>query len=84
MTPERYKEARQLLKSKYNQSYKIATAYVDRITNFPAIKAEDGEALQQLSIMLTSCKNTLKEIGYLNKIENPDCLQKIIDKLHLA
>ena len=31
--------------------------------------------------MLTSCKNTLKEIGYLNKIENPDSLQRTMEKL---
>lgn len=76
-----YKEARRLLKAKYGQNYKIATAYIERITNCPPIKSEDGEALQQFSIMLTSCKNTLKEIGYLNKIENPDNMHRIIEKL---
>jgi hypothetical protein len=61
---EGYKEARRLLKTKYRRNYQIATAYVERVTNYPAIKSEDGESLQRFSIMLTTCKNALKQIGY--------------------
>jgi len=78
---EGYQEARRLLKSRYGQSYKIATAYVNRVTNGPPIRHEDGEALQKFSVLLTSCKNTLKEIGCLNKIENPDSLQRVVERL---
>ncbi len=82
MKPEEgYTEARRLLKEKYGQSYRIATAYVDRVTEATPIKSEDGTALQTFSVLLISCRNTFKEIGYLNKIENPDCLIKIIEKL---
>ena len=76
-----YKTARQLLKNKYGQSYKIATAHVDKIMNSPTIKAEDGPALQRYSVLLTSCKNTLKKIRFINKIENQHTLQKIIQRL---
>ena len=31
--------------------------------------------------MLTNCKNALKEIGYQRKIENPDTMQRIVEKL---
>ena len=48
---EGYQEARRLLKSRYGQSYKIATAYVNRVTNGPLIRHEDGEALQKLSVL---------------------------------
>ena len=34
-----------------------------------------------LFVMLTACKNTLKEIGYLSKVENPDTLMMIINRL---
>ena len=34
-------------------------------------------------MFITSCKNSLKEIGYLNKIENPDTPQRIIGRLPL-
>ena len=82
MKPEEgYTEARRLLKEKYGQNYRIATALVNRVTEAAPIKSEDGIALQTFSVLLVSCRNTLKEIGYLNKIENLDCLIKIIEKL---
>ena len=78
---EGYREARKLLLERYGQAYKIATAFVDRIANGPPIKAEDGPGLQKFSILLTSCSNTLTEIGYISKLENPDGLRKIVDRL---
>ena len=76
-----YDEARRLLLERYGQPYKIATAFVERLTKGPQIKAEDGPGLQRLSILLTSCKNTLTAIGYLNKLENPESMKKIIERL---
>ena len=79
MDPEEgYKTARTLFRDRYGQWYKIATALIDHVTQTQQIKADDGPALQRYSVLLTSCKNALKEIGYLNKIENPDTLQRII------
>lgn len=76
-----YQEARRLLKSRYGQPYKIASAYVDKVVNGPQIKSEDGEALQKFSVLLTSCRNTLKETKYLSKIDNPDSLRGIVNRL---
>ena len=78
---EGYREAHRPLKERYGQSYKITSAYVTRVTNGPPIKHEDGQAFQKFSILLTSCKNTLREVGYLNKIENPDSMQRVIERL---
>ncbi len=78
---EGYREARRLLLERYGQAYKIASAFVERISNGPPIKAEDGLGLQRFSILLTSCSNTLKDIGYLSKLENPNGMRKIIDRL---
>ncbi|PFX14233.1 hypothetical protein AWC38_SpisGene21625 [Stylophora pistillata] len=76
-----YKTSRALLKDRYGESYKIATALIDQVKKSPQIKADDGPALQRYSVLLTSFKNSLQEIGYLSKIENPDTLQKIIGRL---
>ena len=76
-----YNEARKLLAERYGQPYTITTAYVDRVINGQPIRSEDGPALQKFSILLTSCRNTLKEISYLTRLENPDCLRKIVDQL---
>ena len=43
MKPEEgYKEARRLLKEKYGENYKIATTYVDRLSQFPPISQKMG------------------------------------------
>ncbi|XP_078357279.1 uncharacterized protein LOC144642164 [Oculina patagonica] len=78
---EGYVEARRLLKERYGQGYKIAAAHVKRLVEGPQIKAEDGTALERFSIQLTSCVNTLTDIGYLNKLDNPDNLKKVIERL---
>ena len=71
MKPEEgYETARLLLKNRY-QGYKIATAYVERLTKVQPEGSEDGSTLQTFSVMLTSCENALKEIGYQSNIENP-------------
>lgn len=75
-----YREARKLLLERYGQPYKIAAAFVDRLTNDPQLKAEDGPGLKRFSILLTSCKNTLGEISYISKLENPDSMRKIVDR----
>lgn len=59
---EGYVEAKRLLKERYGQGYKIAAAHVKRLVEGPQIKAEDGTALEQFSIQLTSCVNTLTDI----------------------
>ena len=46
---EGYSEARKILKKRYGESYRIATAYVDRVTKGPALKAKDSKGLQKLS-----------------------------------
>ena len=78
-----YQRARELLKQRYGENYRIATAYIDRIVNGPVhmIKEEDSKALDKFSILLTSCKNTLEEIGYHHRLENPDSLLNVVNRL---
>jgi len=78
---EGYREARKLLAKRYGQPYKIASAYVEHVANGPVIRAEDGAVLQSFSTLMTTCKNTLIEIGYLSKTENPDSLKKVVARL---
>ena len=78
---EGYVEAKRLLKERYGQGYKPAAAQVKRLVEGPQLKADDGTALEQFSIQLTSCIKTLTDIGYLNKLDNPDNLKKVIESL---
>ena len=61
---EGYSKAKKLLEARFGQKHNIAMAYVDQLTNGPYIKAEDAESLEGFSILLSSCTNTLKAIGY--------------------
>ena len=81
---EGYREARKLLLERYCQPYNIASALVDKIANGPVIRVDDGAGLQKLSVQLTSCSNTLNEIGYMSKLQNPDTLRRIIDRLPVS
>ena len=81
---EGYTEATRLLKERYGQNYQIASAHVNRLINGPVIKPDDGVELQRFSIQLTSCANTLKEIGSIGKLDNSDNLRKIINRLPTA
>ena len=78
---ERYLKAKKLLESKFGQKHQIAMAYVDQVTKGPPIKEEDAVSLEGYSIPLTSCTNTLKAIGYSKKLEGPDNMRKIIQRL---
>ena len=78
---EGYTKARSLLERIFGQKHKIAMACLDQVTNGPRLKAEDAESLEGLSILLSSCTNTLRSISYSSKIESPDNRQKIIDRL---
>lgn len=77
---EGYSEARKILKKRFGENYRIATAYVDKVTEGPALKAEDSKGLQKLSTLLRSCRNTLKSIGYASQIENPDSLRGVVER----
>ncbi|CAB3997411.1 PREDICTED: uncharacterized protein LOC107342904 [Paramuricea clavata] len=81
---EGYMEATRLLRERYGQSYQIASAHVNRLINGPVIKPDDGVELQRFSIQLTSCANTLKEIGCIGKLDNSENLKRIINRLPTA
>ena len=78
---EEYQEAKKLLIERYSQNYKIAAPHVKRLVEGPVIRADEGSALQQFSIQLTSSVNTLRGIGYISKLDSHDNLKKIIDRL---
>ena len=82
MKPEEgYNKARSLLREKFGQRHKLAMAYIERVLSAEPVKSEDLGGLETFSILLSSCKNSLKAIDYLHKIENPETMKKIIEKL---
>ncbi|XP_068707733.1 uncharacterized protein [Montipora foliosa] len=78
---EGYDEARWLLRRKYGDDYRIASAYEMKALHWPSIKAEDGVALSRFTVFHTSCKNTLAGSQYISKFDQPGNIQKLVLKL---
>ena len=76
-----YQEARQLMKKKFGDDYRIVTAYETKALNWPEVKAEDSISVDRFSIFLMRCKNAMECSKYLTKLEQPDTIQKLIMKL---
>ena len=54
-----YQEARRLLKKHFGDPYKIASAYLSKISNWPSVKPNDGTGLQEFSIVLEQARNVI-------------------------
>ncbi len=62
MNPDRgYERAKALLKEHYGDEFKICSAYMKKALEWPAIKAEDSEALQVFTLLLRSYCNEIQK-----------------------
>lgn len=78
---EAYFKARKLLFEKYGNSYQIAMNALKKITIGPRIANDDKGALESFAVSLTSCRTMLDNLGYSHRINSPDILLKIVEKL---
>ena len=78
---EGYDQARWLLKKKFGDEYRVASAYETKALDWPNIKPEDGAALNRFSIFLTSCRNALTSSRYISNCDQPGNIQKLVFKL---
>lgn len=77
-----YQEARRLLNKRYGDTERIAASYVNKILEWPSLKADDVEGLDQFSIMLMSCKNAVSGLSLgAREIEHPRTMRKVLEKL---
>ncbi|XP_068690788.1 uncharacterized protein [Montipora foliosa] len=74
-------EARKLLKKRFGDEYRVASAYESKALAWPPIKSEDSTALNKFAIFLSSCKNALAGSQYASKFDQPGNIQKLIFKL---
>lgn len=82
MHPDRgYVEAKKLLNKHFGNEYTIASAYIERALKWPVIRSEDGEALTELAVFLTSCCNTVDSMDYIEEMDSPTNMRAIISKL---
>lgn len=76
-----YQKAMHLLKDCYGNALKIATALMERVLKWPQVKSEDAQALSDFSLFFVSCRNALKDVDYMDELDNPANMRVIISKL---
>ena len=76
-----YQEARRLLKKHFGDPYKIASAYLSKILNWPSMKPNDGTGLQEFSIVLEQARNAMSSMAYMNDLNTANVLRQLWEKL---
>ena len=78
---EGYTEARKLLDKEYGDPYKVSNAFLQKLSNWPIIKFDDGPGLKRFSLFLLKCKNAMKSNSHLTVLNHPPNMQSIVQKL---
>ena len=76
-----YKEARRLLKKHFGDPYKIASVYIAKLSSWPAVRPNDGTALQEFSIALEQARNAMTGMQYMNDLNTANVLRQLWEKL---
>ena len=78
---EGYTEARKLLEKEYGDPYKISNAFMQKLSNWPIIKYDDGPSLKRFSFFIIKCKNAMKTISHMEVLNHPPNMQSVVQKL---
>ena len=78
---EGYVEARRLLEKEFGDPYKISNAFMQKLSNWPIIKYDDGPGLKRFSFFLIKCKNAMKTISHMAVLNHPPNMQSVVQKL---
>ena len=76
-----FTKALDLLNKRYDNEFKIAECYLAKIETYPSIKIEDGIAMENFFILLTTCLTAMSNMTALNQLNSPKELMSIVRKL---
>ena len=76
-----YIEARILLHKYYGNEAVLAQKYLDKLEEWPSIKAEDKKSLDAFALYLTTCLNMLPNNSYLNQLNTWKEIKMLVMKL---
>ena len=76
-----YQEATRLLKKHFGDPYKIASAYLSKISNWPSVKPNDGTGLQEFSIVVEQARNAMSSMAHMNDLNTANVLRQLWEKL---
>ena len=78
---EGYTKARELLRERFGNDYKITETWVQRLTEGPRVMPGDKKAIQKLADDLRSCTVALTAMGKLEEIDTKRSLGAIVRRL---
>ena len=76
-----YTEARTRLEKRYGNPDLIVSKYISKILSFPIIKIDNVEKLDEFSLLLINCKNTISKISSSVELQHPKTMREILKKL---
>ncbi|KAL2083621.1 hypothetical protein ACEWY4_021394 [Coilia grayii] len=76
-----YHTAKRLLHEHFGNAYKMSTAYIEKVLNWPNIKPEDPKALSEFALYLRGCCNVMSNLDYMNELNVASNLKAIVMKL---
>ena len=76
-----YVEARKLLENEYGDTFKISTAYVNKVLSWLVIKYDDELGLKRFALFLKKVKNAMGAITQMTVFNHPTNMQMIVRKL---
>ncbi len=76
-----YVEARRLLDKEYGDPYKLSMVYIQKIQEWPTLKAGDNSGLKQFALFLKKCSTSMKGISYLSVLNHPPNMLTVVQKL---
>ena len=78
---EAYYDAKELLNQRYGRDYKIASAYRERLKNWPKVGNRDATALRTLAGFLRHCRTAMRSNDNMNILNDEQENSRILAKL---
>ena len=82
MVANGYTKARSLLEKKYGDPEKIGDSFINKLMNWPTVKADDVATLENFALELQTCANAVGSLKQgMHELDNPKTLRKLLEKL---
>ena len=78
---EGYDTARKCLEREYGDPILVSNAYMQKLQDWPSIRADDPEGLKDLSIYMNECCHAMGSLKDLSHLDHTTNLKSIMDKL---
>ena len=76
-----YNKALKELERRYGDPEILVSAFVNKALSWPTIRPDDPKELDNYSLFLSECRNSVQSLNALKVLEYSDNLIKIVEKL---